>query len=243
MERDLVGYADTPPIVPWPDGARLAVQVSVSYEEGAEYSLLDGPRRETMGEVPSPVPPDRRDLFNESFFEYGSRVGVWRILETCRRAGVPASWWACARALERNPRVAQALVAAGHEICGHGYGWEEFHGASREEERDNIRRTVESLVRTTGQRPVGWFTRYACSPSTRELLAEEGGFLYDSLGLNDDLPYYVPVQGRPWLVVPYTFEVNDARFWRGGLTSVGASPSTCARPSTASTRRPSGCRG
>ena len=69
---------------------------------------------------------------------------------------------------------------------------------------------------------MGWFTRYACSPSTRELLAEEGGFLYDSLGLNDDLPYYVPVQGRPWLVVPYTFEVNDARFWRGGLTSVGA---------------------
>src|SRR5689334_2753998 len=119
MERDFVGYANTPPVVPWPDGARLAVQVSVSYEEGAEYSLLDGPRRETMGEVPSPVPPDRRDLFNESFFEYGSRVGVWRILETCRRAGVPASWWACARALERNPRVARALVAAGHEICGH----------------------------------------------------------------------------------------------------------------------------
>lgn len=83
MERDFVGYADTPPVVLWPDGARLAVQVSVSYEEGAEYSLLDGPRRETMGEVPSPVPPDRRDLFNESFFEYGSRVGVWRIL-ACR---------------------------------------------------------------------------------------------------------------------------------------------------------------
>src|SRR5262249_61126908 len=83
MERDFVGYADSPPVVPWPGGARLAVQVSVSYEEGAEYSLLDGPRRETMGEVPSPVPPDQRDLFNESFFEYGSRVGVWRLLEIC----------------------------------------------------------------------------------------------------------------------------------------------------------------
>lgn len=121
---------------------------------------------------------------SEPPWKYGSRVGVWRILETCRRAGVPASWWACARALERNPRVARALVAAGHEICGHGYGWEEFHGATRDEERDNIRRTVESLVRTTGERPLGWFTRYACSPDTRELLAEEGGFLYDSLGLN-----------------------------------------------------------
>src|SRR5262245_56570632 len=174
-----------------------------------------------MGEVPSPVPPDRRDLFNESFFEYGSRVGVWRILDLCRAHGVPASWWACARALERNPEVARALVEAGHEICGHGYGWEDFHSASRDEERENIRRTVDSLVRTTGQRPLGWFTRYACSPNTRELLVEEGGFLYDSLGLNDDLPYYVTVKRRPWLVVPYTFEINDARFWRGGLVSVG----------------------
>src|SRR5260370_35586675 len=97
MECDLVGYGDTPPIVPWPDGARLAVQVSVSYEEGAEYSLLDGPRRETMGEVPSPVPPDRRDLFNESFFESGSPVGVWRILGPCRRAAAPAPWRPAAR--------------------------------------------------------------------------------------------------------------------------------------------------
>src|SRR5689334_25185880 len=104
MERDFVGYANTPPVVPWPDGARLAVQVSVSYEEGAEYSLLDGPRRETMGEVPSPVPPDRRDLFNESFFEYGSRVGVWRILETCQRAGVPAPCSASPPAPPPHPR-------------------------------------------------------------------------------------------------------------------------------------------
>ena len=192
MERDFVGYADTPPVVPWPGGARLAIQVSVSYEEGAEYSLLDGPRRETMGEVPSPVPPERRDLFNESFFEYGSRVGVWRILDTCQKYGVRASWWACARALERNPRVAKALVAAEHEICGHGEGWEEFHGADRDEERENIRRTVASIVRTTGQRPLGWFTRYACSPNTRELLAEEGGFLYDSLGLTTTFPTTCP---------------------------------------------------
>lgn len=221
MERDFVGYADTLPRVLWPGGARLAVQVSVAYEEGAEYSLLDGPRRETMGEVPSPVAPDLRDLFNESFFEYGSRVGVWRILATLKQFEVPASWWACARALERNPRVAQALVNAGHEVAGHGYGWEDFSASSREEELDNIARTVETIRRITGERPLGWFTRYACSPNTRELLAEEGGFVYDSLGLNDDLPYYVRVRNKPWLVVPYSFEVNDARFWRGGLVSVG----------------------
>src|SRR4030095_5731826 len=133
----------------------------------------------------------------------------------------PAACGPGAGPLERNREVPRALVEAGHEICGHGYGWEDFHSASRDEERENIRRTVDSLMRTTGQRPLGWFTRYACSPNTRELLVEEGGFLYDSLGLNADLAYYVTVQRRPWLVVPYTFEINDARFWRGGLVSVG----------------------
>ena len=220
MERDLVGYADAPPVVPWPNGARLAVQVSLNYEEGAEHSLLDGPSRETMGEVPSPVPPDRRDLYNESMFEYGSRVGVWRLLRTLGQYDVPATWWACALALERNPSAARAAVAAGHEVAGHGYRWEEFHLADRESERENIRLTVASIARLTGQRPLGWWTRYGCSPNTRELLVEEGGFVYDSLALNDDLPYYVAVQGRPWLVVPYTFELNDARFWRGGLVAV-----------------------
>lgn len=221
MDRDFVGYADNPPRITWPGQARLAVSVSVNYEEGGEYSLLDGPRRETMGEVPSPVPANLRDVFNESFFEYGSRVGVWRLLGLLQGHSVPATWWICARALERNPRLGQVLVESGQEICGHGYGWEEFHATSREDERDNIRRTVDSLTRITGQRPLGWYTRYACSPNTREILQEEGGFVYDSLGLNDDLPYYVPVKGKPWLVVPYTFEINDARFWRGGLVSVG----------------------
>lgn len=222
MERDFVGYADNPPIVPWPGGARLAISVVVNYEEGAEYSLLDGPRRETMGEVPSPVPPNQRDVYNESFFEYGSRVGVWRFLGLFKEYGVPATFYACARAVERNPRVARAIVEGGHEVCGHGFGWEEYHSSSREEERENIRRTVELLERTTGQKPVGWFTRYACSLNTRELLVEHGGFLYDSLAMNDDLPYYVSVKGKPFLVLPYSLEVNDARFWRGGLTSISA---------------------
>jgi peptidoglycan/xylan/chitin deacetylase (PgdA/CDA1 family) len=220
MERDFIGYADTPPRVYWPNGARLAVSVVVNYEEGGEYMLQDGPRRETMGEVPSPVPDHLRDLYNESFFEYGSRVGVWRFLRLLEKYEVPATFFACARAMERNPRAARAIVEAGHEICGHGFGWEEYHASSREEERENIRRTVESLERTTGQRPVGWFTRYACSPNTRELLVEQGGFIYDSLAMNDDLPYYVCVKAKPWLVLPYPYEANDARFWRGGLTSI-----------------------
>jgi peptidoglycan/xylan/chitin deacetylase (PgdA/CDA1 family) len=222
MDRDFIGYGDSPPCVPWPEGARIAVSVVVNYEEGGEYMLQDGPRRETMGEVPSPVPPGQRDMYNESFFEYGSRVGAWRLLALLKENGVPATFFACARAIERNPRLGRAIVEAGHEVCGHGFGWEEYHSATREEERESIRRSVESLERTTGQKPLGWFTRYGCSPHTRELLAEHGGFLYDSLAMNDDLPYYTRAAGRPFLVVPYSFEVNDGRFWRGGLTSVSA---------------------
>ena len=117
--------------------------------------------------------------------------------------------------------VARAIVARGHEVCGHGYRWEEYHSADEDYERDSIRKTVQSLERTTGVRPTGWFTRYGPSVNTRRLVAEEGGFVYDSMALNDDLPYYVAVNERPWLVIPYSFENNDARFWRGGLVSIG----------------------
>ena len=232
MQRDLVGYGRNTPQIEWPGGARIAVSLVVNYEEGAERSTLDGdPHHETNNEVPSPVPAGDRDLNNESFFEYGSRVGVWRLMDMFRRYGVPSTFFSCALALERNPEVAREIPAEGHEVCGHGYRWEEYHLMEREAERESIARTVESLERTTGQRSVGWFTRYGPSINTRELVAEHGGFIYDSMGMNDDLPYYTTVKEaekgaegneRPWLVVPYSMETNDARFWRGGLASVSA---------------------
>ena len=221
MLRDLVGYGPNVPVIEWPEKARIAVSMVVNYEEGAEYSLLDGDdHHETNSEVPSPVPPDQRDVFNESFFEYGSRVGVWRLLDLLDRYHTPSTFFCCALALERNPQAAKEIVSRGHEVCGHGYRWEEYHLMDRERERESIRKTVESLTRTTGQRPVGWFTRFSASINTRDLVAEEGGFIYDSGAMNDDLPYYTTVNGRPWLVVPYSMETNDARFWRGGLVSV-----------------------
>ena len=221
MIRDLVGYGPNPPVIEWPGQARIAVSMVVNYEEGAEYSTLDGDaHHETNSEVPSPVPPDQRDVYNESFFEYGSRVGVWRLLDLLDRHQAPSTFFCCALALERNPEVARQIVARGHEVCGHGYRWEEHHLMSLDQERQSIDKTVESLTRTTGQRPVGWFTRYGASVNTRKLVANEGGFIYDSGAMNDDLPYYTTVNGNPWLVVPYSMETNDARFWRGGLVSV-----------------------
>ncbi|MCI0770934.1 MAG: polysaccharide deacetylase family protein, partial [Chloroflexi bacterium] len=156
-QRDMIGYGPNPPVVEWPNGARIAISVVVNYEEGSEYSLLDGDAtHEVNNEVPSPVPLDQRDLANESFFEYGSRVGIWRVLNILDEFEVPSTFFCCALALERNPHVGPELVRRGHEIFGHGYRWEEHFRMGEEEEREAIRRTVESLRRTTGERPLGW---------------------------------------------------------------------------------------
>ncbi len=214
--RDLVGYGPNPPVVQWPNGARIAVSVVVNYEEGSEYSILDGdPQGETSGESPSNVPAGERDLANESFFEYGSRVGVWRIMNLMDQYNVKGTFFCCALALERNPQVGPEIIRRGHEVMGHGNRWEEYYRMDRDTEREAIKQAVDSITRTTGQRPLGWYTRYGPSVNTRELVVEEGGFIYDCNAYNDDLPYYTEVKGEKWLVVPYSLEVNDSKFWRG----------------------------
>lgn len=216
-ERDYVGYGPTPPVFDWPGGARLAVNLVVNYEEGSEYAYSHGDdRQENLGEWGvKEFPPGVRNLANESFFEYGSRVGFWRLLRLFERHEVPATFGVCAVALERNPQAARAIVDAGHEINAHGYRWEEHFAMSRDEERERIRLAIESIRATTGDRPYGWYCRTAPSVHTRELLVEEGGFVYDSDAYNDDLPYFVEVGGRRHVVVPYTGDVNDSHFWAG----------------------------
>lgn len=218
--RDYVGYGDTPPVFDWPDGARLAVSLVVNYEEGSEYSYAFGDdRQENAGEWgPKEFPPGVPNLANESFFAYGSRVGFWRLLRMLEAHDVPATFGACAVALEANPAAARAIVDApqNHEVCAHGYRWEEHFRMSKEEERERIRLAIASLRETTGRRPLGWYCRTAPSVHTRELLVEEGGFEYDSDAYDDDVPYWVDVRGAPHLVVPYTGDVNDTRLWRGG---------------------------
>ena len=216
--RNFQGYGNSPPKVVWPNSSRIAISVVVNYEEGSEYSILDGDEtHESNNEVPSPVPPSQRDLANESFFEYGSRVGVWRIMDILDDYSIPASFFCCALALERNPIVGPEIVRRGHEVVGHGYRWEEYYLMDKESERTAIDKTVESLEKTTGVRPQGWYTRYAPSEKTRELIADTEGFIYDSNSYSDDIPYYENVNGKPWLIVPYSLEVNDTRFWRGGM--------------------------
>lgn len=214
-DRDLVGYGRETPTGAWPNGARLAISVVVNYEEGSERSFAMGdPDQELMTEWGSyAFPTTIRNLAMESMYEYGSRVGVWRILDALATAKIPSTFFACAVAFEQNPAVAREVVEAGHEVCSHGYRWEEVFRLTEDEEREHIRLAIESFTRTCGKRPVGWYCRYGPSERTRRLVAEDGGFLYDSDAYNDDVPYFVTVTGQRRLVVPYTCDVNDIRFW------------------------------
>jgi len=152
MTRDLVGYGETPPEVGWPGGARVAVNVVINYEEGSENRIEDGgERRENMGEAPSPVPPEQRDLANESFFEYGSRAGFWRLLRVLDEHQVKGTIFACAVAFERNPEAARAVTARGWDICGHGNRWEEHWLMDREAERAAIGEIAATLGETTSR--------------------------------------------------------------------------------------------
>lgn len=208
-----MGYGNRPPKIKWPNDARLALSLVVNYEEGAERSILDGDDSpERFSEIAYGLTGKMRDLAVESMYEYGSRVGFWRIMRLFEENDVKATFFACAKALERNPEAAKAIVKADHEICSHGYRWDEHFYMSKEEERESIRKAISSFQKTAGQRPYGWYCRYGPGVYTRELLVDEG-FIYDSDSYNDDVPYVLKLKGRDYCVVPYSIDCNDFHFW------------------------------
>ena len=220
LERDFVGYGPAPVDPKWPNGARVALNFVINVEEGAEASVGDGyPSSEkALTEGGSSDLPGR-DLAAESMFEYGSRVGFWRVVRMFEQRGMPATIMACALALERNPAIASHLRKGEFDICAHGYRWELHQRLSLDEERLRIRQALDSIEASTGARPEGWYCRYGPSINTRALLVEQGGLLYDSDAYNDELPYWVDVSGSPHLVVPYGLVNNDAKFMRGALAT------------------------
>ncbi len=216
--RDLRGYGRDLPPARWPNGARVALQFVLNFEEGAERSVLHGDAGSEvfLSEMFDPPSFADRHLSMESIYDYGARVGVWRVLREFERRRLPLTVFGVAMALERSPEIAAAFVELGHEIACHGWRWIGYQEVDEATEREHLRRAVEVLQRLTGVAPLGWYTGRD-SPNTRRLLVEHGGFAYDSDSYADELPYWLRVQRSegteaPHLVVPYTMDCNDMRF-------------------------------
>jgi len=217
--RDFVGYGRNPPDPRWPGGAHVAINFVNNYEEGGEFAVPDGDPASEVGLTEgSTAPVKGRDLAAESMFQFGSRVGFWRLHRIFTRRGLPCTVFGVARALERNPEVCAAIREAGWDVAGHGLRWEMHHAMDEATERAHISEATAIIERCTGQRPQGWYCRYAPSQNTRRICAELG-YAYDSDSYDDELPYWVKVNGRDHLVVPYSITHNDVRFPRQGMTS------------------------
>ncbi|WP_034298063.1 allantoinase PuuE [Herbaspirillum sp. RV1423] len=216
--RDLIGYGRNVPHANWPGQARIAVQFVLNYEEGGENSVLHGdPASEQfLSEIIGAAAYPARHLSMESIYEYGSRVGVWRILREFEKRRLPLTVFGIAMALQRHPEVTQAFIELGHEIACHGLRWIHYQNVDIDTEREHMRAAVEIFRKLTGVDPQGWYTGRD-SPNTRQLVVEHGGFVYDSDYYGDDLPFWTKVACadgalQPHLVVPYTLDSNDMRF-------------------------------
>jgi peptidoglycan/xylan/chitin deacetylase (PgdA/CDA1 family) len=217
IERDLHGYAGNPPAVWWPGKARVALSLVVNYEEGSELAIGDGDATRERSRWVQPL--TIRDLAAESMYEYGSRAGFWRLMRIFDQAGVPATFYACAVALERNRIAAKAIPRAGHEVMSQGYRWEDVTLLTREEERWHMEMALESLTETTGETPTGWCCRYGPSVNTRELVVDNPHLQYDCDAYNDDLPFWTDMNGTAHLVVPHSLANNDIKFETGAFGS------------------------
>ena len=211
--RDLIGYGAQPPNAQWPGGARVALQFVLNYEEGGENSVLHGDAGSEafLSEIIGAASFPARHMSMESIYEYGSRVGVWRILDLFRRYEMPLTVYGIAMALQRHPAVVEAFLKDGHEIACHGWRWISYQDAPLDVEREHLQKAVDIHTRVTGERPLGWYAGRT-SPNTRQLVVEDGGFVYDADDYNDDLPWYDTRYGQSQLIVPYTLDANDMRF-------------------------------
>ncbi|MET0311315.1 MAG: allantoinase PuuE [Burkholderiaceae bacterium] len=216
--RDLIGYGRNPPHAQWPGQARVAVQFVLNYEEGGENSVLHGDAgsEQFLSEMFNPPAFPDRHLTMEGIYEYGSRAGVWRILKEFEKRGLPLTVFGVGMALQRHPELTAAFRELGHEIACHGWRWINYQAIDEATEREHMRIGMEIIRELTGERPLGWYTGRD-SPNTRRLVADYGGFEYDSDYYGDDLPFWTKVvktdgSTTPHLVVPYTLDTNDMRF-------------------------------
>ncbi len=212
--RDMHGYGQTPPKMCWPNGAKIAVQFVINYEEGGENCTLHGDASSEafLSEIVGAAQwPGQRHWNMESVYEYGARAGFWRVHRLFTKMEIPATVYGVATALERAPAQVAAMQDAGWEIASHGLKWIEYKDFDKDDERRDMLEAIRIHTEVTGARPTGWYTG-RCSVNTVDLVAKEGGFDYVSDSYADDLPYWYAHDDKQQLVIPYTLDTNDMRF-------------------------------
>ena len=211
--RNMIGYGNKLLKVEWPNKAKLALQFVLNYEEGSENCVLHGDTySETfLSEIIGAKPIKGRNMNMESLYEYGSKRGFWRIHELFQEKKMPLTVFGVAMALERNKEICEEIKKSDYEIASHGWRWIDYQNVPRSTEKKHMQLAINSIKKIFGERPLGWYTG-RCSPNTRNLVMEEGGFLYDSDSYNDDLPYWETKGKKKQLIIPYTLDNNDMRF-------------------------------
>jgi len=211
--RNMIGYGSNELKISWPNNARIAVQIVLNYEEGAENCVLNGDKYSEvfLSEIIGAKAVKGRHINMESLYEYGSRSGFWRLHKLFQEKKIPITIFGVGMALEKNPEVCKAIKKAGYEVASHGWRWIDYQNISKSEEKKHMKLAIKTIKKIFGTRPLGWYTG-RCSPNTRDLVFEEGGFLYDSDSYNDDLPYWETRNKKKQLIIPYTLDNNDMRF-------------------------------
>jgi OHCU decarboxylase len=212
--RDLVGYGRNPPHARWPNGARVAVQFVVNYEEGGENNILHGDAASEafLSEIVGAAAwPGQRHMNMESIYEFGSRAGFWRVYRLFTERAMPVTVFGVATALARNPEAVAAMQEAGWEMATHGLKWIDYKDFSIGDEREHIAEAIRIHTEVTGARPLGMY-QGRTSEQTLELTMEDGRFVYSADSYADELPYWVEGPYGPQLIVPYTLDANDMRF-------------------------------
>ena len=211
--RDMIGYGSKVPKVVWPNNARLALQIVLNYEEGAENNILHGDKHsETfLSEIIGAQAFKDRHINMESMYEYGSRRGFWRLHKLFQEKKIPITIFGVAMALERNPEVCDAIKNGDYEVACHGWRWIDYQNVKKSTEKKDMKLAIKTIKKIFGNRPLGWYTG-RCSPNTRDLVFDDGGFLYDSDSYGDDLPYWEYKKNKKQLIIPYTLDNNDMRF-------------------------------
>jgi len=211
--RDMIGYGSKEVKVVWPNNARIAVQIVLNYEEGAENCVLNGDKNSEifLSEIIGAKPVKGRHISMESLYEYGSRAGFWRLHKLFQEKKIPITIFGVGMALEKNPEICKAIKDAGYEVASHGWRWIDYQNVKKSEEKKHMQLAIKTHKNIFGERPNGWYTG-RCSPNTRDLVMEDGGFLYDSDSYSDDLPYWETRGKKKQLVIPYTLDNNDMRF-------------------------------